>query len=514
MAPDYFDPATDGWYFGNWGEATEPVPTPFTWDLFRDTYLGVNPTQDCIEAPLDCAFFELFKIAGDKGNCGGISILALALYKYGGYMGFCSPAHFYTGGEDGPDRPDLHRAINIFQARQFSVNGIRNFLDVIDAGNLNNAVIAFQQVKELLGKGDYPVLSIAKGLLGDHAHTVIPYRYEDNPTFPKYLYIWDSNFPYDTHKDHYSSPACKMKINGPTDWIYDPNTYDPNTMSEDKKPYQGADNGWCFAIPMSRILPKARHPLSVGMVLNALMTVFITGSGAAIDQISDDQGRHLYKSEARVHRSRGELEDDPVKRLPGVGRWPWYGQQPRQPLPEVYFLRQPPRSTDRLHLSLRGASYNATYGGAGDMIAIHAESPIHGVDKVTLSMVGTPYQSLLVSPTDTGRKLSIRQSRLGDDGREWRAFEIGNIELRKGAAMTIDVTENFDNIAVSSGDHPIPFDLLVERFSEAGKERATICGLSTTFEEPLVLRPADWRNLREGMIERVKAPGRFHDFGG
>src|SRR2546421_380588 len=126
-----FDPVVNGFYFENWGEAND-----FSWDLYTRTYLAINPTQDCVEVPLDCAFYEIFKSCASNGNCGGMSMLALALYKFGGFLGFCSPANFYTGdivgvgssgNYTGPDRTDLHQAINIMQARQFSAPGIQNF---------------------------------------------------------------------------------------------------------------------------------------------------------------------------------------------------------------------------------------------------------------------------------------------------------------------------------------------------------------------------------------------------
>ena len=178
-----FDPATDGWYFENWGEQSPYCLTScdFSWDLFRQTYLGVNPTHDCLEAPLDCAFYEIFKSCAKQGNCGGMSLLALAIYKYGGFMGFCGPARFFTGVKS-PDREDLHRAVNILQARQFSTAGIENIMDIFDAGAINDANTAFATVKEALANGDYPLLSIANDYVGDAAHTVIPYKTEIFPT--------------------------------------------------------------------------------------------------------------------------------------------------------------------------------------------------------------------------------------------------------------------------------------------------------------------------------------------
>ena len=78
---DTFDPDRNGWIFENWGESTA-----FSWDLFRLTYIGINPTQDIVAAPLDCAFYEIFKDCAAQGNCGGMSLLALAMFKHGGWM--------------------------------------------------------------------------------------------------------------------------------------------------------------------------------------------------------------------------------------------------------------------------------------------------------------------------------------------------------------------------------------------------------------------------------------------
>src|SRR6266566_2225351 len=101
-----FDPTKESWSFNNWTE-----PADFSWDLMRRTYLAINPTEDPVEAPLDYAFYQIYKSAGSQGNCFGMSMLGLALHKFGGFMGFCAPASFYTGPygsapHTGPDRAE------------------------------------------------------------------------------------------------------------------------------------------------------------------------------------------------------------------------------------------------------------------------------------------------------------------------------------------------------------------------------------------------------------------------
>ena len=252
---DEFDPQTDGWFFENWRE-----PSDFSWDLFRRTYLGVNPTPDPIAAPLDVAFYQIFKSCAAGGNCGGCSMLALALYKYGGFMGYCSPASFYTGGGSGPDRADLHAAINIMQARQFSAFGIQNFVDVVQAGDLNNGLAAFARIKSGLASGDYCMLSIGNGVIPNDAHTVIPYKVDDTTTpGTKVAWIWDPNFPFDDFPGYYTSDQNRITITGQTSWTYDQKQGVPTAGGTT---YSGSFGGaWCFAIPMSLLLHKGRHGL-------------------------------------------------------------------------------------------------------------------------------------------------------------------------------------------------------------------------------------------------------------
>ena len=268
---DEFNPRRDGWFFENWGEAAD-----FDWDLYRRTYLAINPTNDPIESPLDVAFFQIFKGCAANGNCGGMSMLALALFKYGGYLGYGSPANFYTGAGSGPDRADLHQAVNIMQARQFSAAGIRNFLDVIKAGELNDGFAAWNRIRSGLASGDYCMLSLSNGLFGDAAHTIIPYR-ADMMGSSRVLHVWDPNRPYDAFSQHYDGDHNKIIINGPTTWSYDQNAgglFTGGTL------YDGSMNGWFFAIPTSLEIHKGRQPISAGFVLTGLTTLFVSGIGA------------------------------------------------------------------------------------------------------------------------------------------------------------------------------------------------------------------------------------------
>jgi len=469
-----FDPARDGWYFENEGREG------LSWDLFRKTYIGINPTKDCVAAPLDCAFYELFKDSGKNGVCGGMSILALALYKYGGYMGYCSPAKFYTGVL-GPDRADLYDAISIIQARQFSASGIRNFLDDIDAGNLNNAHAAFNAVKENLGKSDYPVISLAKNAVGEDAHILIPYKVEELGV-TKIMYLWDPNHPFDDDPNDYGGASYngnnKMIISSPTNWTY--------------RAYSGSGSGgaWCFCIPMSKVLVKSRHPMTLDMVFTALMTVFVKGTGSAITQVTDNEGHRLFKE-----GQPGVPETDPSRRLKGAAKWAWFGQTGGGFPGDLIFIRRENGQNIPLNITVSGGKYEAFLMASGNLVKLDSLSTEFATDVIKFDAVSSAVQSVELETTGVKRMVSVMQLRTGTTQKEWRRFDVKNLAVTRDTPVMIHATENFKSIQVSGKNKPVSFDLEIQQRMNNKTTIKTIQKLTVDTGKVLKMAPKDWDKL-------------------
>jgi hypothetical protein len=494
---DQFNPNLDGWYFSNWKELTPNCvgSCEFTWDLYRQTFLGINPTHDCVEAPLDCLYYEIFKICAKGGNCGGMSLLALALYKYGGYMGFCSPAYFYTG-TDGPDRDDLHQAINIFQARQFSASGVENFLELVDSGDLNNAERAFYEVKENLGKGDYPVLSLANSFYGADAHTVIPYAVEENPAGyaagTKIIYIWDSNHPYDEDPSHYADTSTDnhLVITDKYDWYY--------TSGLTHYSGSGWDSAWCFCVPMSKIVHKSRQPMALDMVFGALLTVFVSGPGAVLSQVSDDAGHQMF---ARPRTSTEEVwEEDPELRLQGAFRWP-YGERPSADEPELFLIRQPLDDKDQeMSFVIDGASYKTVLGYGGEVFELEASSEKSARDTITLSR-SAQNPNLQITTTSPLRTLSVRRLRQGITANSWRALLISDLRISQNSTITISTVGDLSAIQVKSPDMELAFSISAQSKDKSTFYTRDFGKVSAPKAKALQVGPKDWSNLKDTSLE-------------
>lgn len=506
-----FDPDRDGWSFANWGEKNPwcMEQCEFSWDLFRQTYLGIS------ESPEDFTFYQIFKNCATKGNCGGMSLMALALYKYGGYMGFCGPASCFEPLESSdypdlhksPKDPDLHRAINVLQARQFSAPGIQSFLDIVSSGSLSNAEVAFNKIKAQLGNGDYAILSLAADKMGDVAHTVIPYAMDDNSdglSTKKTIYIWDPNYPTWAYENR-SYGQAKLTISGPFDWEY-VQGYGTHKLGTHYSCRNDGD-AWCFATPMSVVMHKARHPIALDMMIEGLTLLFVQGGPATVTQIEDEHGHRFYKVDAEEHVLRSDIETRSKYRLPDVGRWPWFGNDENTELPgELYFLRRPVGGP-AVQITLRGAEYTLTYVQTGNIVEVQAQGEARARDVVRLSGVATNQQGITLETDGTARSYDICQQRLFGKVGGWRSMVLQDVKL---GADKIDIQSIGDFQAVEISSHERRANFGIELKQHTGRTLTTRSlgrqGVSTG--RTARFTPLDWNELEKTEVQRTILPRR------
>ena len=67
----------NGWWFQNF--ETKPLP----WDIYRETFIGIPPSEDPWSSAFDVLFYEQVykdKLSG-SGNCYGMSLLSLMMLQ-------------------------------------------------------------------------------------------------------------------------------------------------------------------------------------------------------------------------------------------------------------------------------------------------------------------------------------------------------------------------------------------------------------------------------------------------
>ena len=341
------------------------------------------------------------------------------------------------------------------------------------------------------------MLSLSNGLFGDAAHTVIPYR-ADMSGSAHVLHVWNPNLPYAWFPEHYDDDHNKIVITGPTSWHYDQNV--PTDING--AVYDGSNNGWCFAIPTSLEIHKGRQPISAGFILTGLTTLFVSGVGAAVTQIEDDQGRRLYTSD-RVHRSRGDLETSPSHRLPGVAPWPWPGGLAGDLPGELFFLERPPGSSP-LHVSVRGDEYHLVHLSCGHLTELTAwHATANAKDQVRLEGSADDDQSVTVSSSAPRRRFDIHHLRHDRPG-AWRSVRIKNV-LVTSDRLRVHAPLAFDAIEISGTTARRDVDVELRRYDGAKVVTRKLAQQRVPARRALRMAPADWERLSRSKIEQVLA---------
>ena len=294
---------------------------------------------------------------------------------------------------------------------------------------------------------------------------------------------------------HYSSSACHLVIKSPTDWSY----------TSGSNQYLGG--GWCFVIPMSTVLHKSRQPMALDMVFDALMTLFVTGPGAAVTQIGDDSGRRLYTEAPGAHLSRRGLETDPAKRLSGIGRWPWYGQTGRRPLSgELYFAR---RSVVESGLKFRitGSSYRLVRGVARNLVEIEVESRYRGAEEIRIGGLGGASQRVEIQPLKQTRRIHLRHLRQDPKTGSWRSLRVRDLPV-PSEGMAVDVWGDLEVVEIQTKGRQIQMEVELEQHLEGKLRKVKLGLLKAPHERLLRLSPRDWSRLdNEGIRpETVRRP--------
>jgi hypothetical protein len=498
-----FDPTKESWSFSNWKDAT------YSWDLYRRTYLAINPTQNAIEAPSDSLFYEtIYKSAGKNGNCFGMSMLGLALHKFGGFMGYCAPASFYTGDtvndpHTGPDRADLHAAINVMHGRQFSAAGVRDFLDRVKQHQLNNGYAAFERIVSGLGSGDYALISLSNGVFGTDGHVLIPYKAEDQGS-TKILHLWDPVRPYVRYPEFYDHGHNQLVITGPASWHYDQKYTDGTISVTDGHTFDGSNLGWCFAIPLSIDLHKGRQPFSVGFVGTEITFLFASGAGAAVTQIEDDDGRRLFVRD-RVHSRYAEFETSPPTALEGVARWPWLNAAEGgrgASLGDLYVIERP-QGNSPLTVTVRGSTYGLVQAGAGHLLEIEAAGAAIARDRIRIEAFGGADQAVELRTGSALRTVSVRQLRPENDLGHWRAAAVRNVRVERGG-VRIGTSDRLGRLEIAAETKRHAFHVELQRYRG---DRLASRDLGRHVIEPgesLAFRPRSWDAIEKTPVDRVR----------
>lgn len=474
----------NGWYFTNFG-------TPeLTWDQYRATFIGTPAEYSYASSALDAAFYDyVYKDQlSPPGNCFGMSLMAQLIRKKGGHLGYCYPVSQYSGdltGTTGPSDPALTYAINVMHGHQINANCLKQYLELFAGGKTRNGNYAFQQAEYYELSDDPTLVSITKSLSPiDGGHTLAVYDTQ-NYGAEKRIYLYDPNRSWYESDGNafYSSGSNYISIESATGkWSF--------VMAGTTGTWSGSptSGGNIIITPISLAGPRDRSPASMGLnALSYLNDFFIYGSGNQLTQITNSQGKRLFKPGTQ------EIDNDPATGL--LNTVPIYPSDSNQTYNfSSYVMFGNPGGALQIDVKSGGGGYRFDIAGPRSILSIQAEGA-QGSDRFELENPGMLTPRLTLRNAINATKFHVKFTQIVNPGKESRVFFIKDLVVPPKNPAIFDITPDLKGIRVSSQTAKLGYNLLIERWTEKEKLSLDYSQLSIEPGQSLLVKPINWQTL-------------------
>ena len=499
-----YDPRRDGWAFKNFN--TKSLP----WDVYRDTFIDVWPTEDAVAAPLDAFFYSnVYREVAKTGNCFGMSLLSLMMLQKGGHLGFCLPVNQYSGDlstdPTGPSDEVLKRAINIMHGHQVNYPTIQFDLDVFQKKKSRDAAYAFTSLQDAQARKDFTLVSITKGIVPtEHGHTLVAYKAEDSGGGNKKIWVYDSDRPWAETlcQPWYTNALNYIKITGNA-WSYDKTTKgDPMCAVTETWSGDPGSGGNIIILPISVTGPHTRSPASQGdqIIGQFTTTLFLTGSSADVEQVTDDQGKRLYVP------GTFEIDTNPATAIRSIV--PWYPSDQTAPSDTP--------ATVLYHLGGKGSTLNVSVRAAQSGYLLIASGPRgrisvksaggRGTDVITLNQAGTFEPRVVIENRRSASEYEVEFVNAVQPRERLRVFRSSHIELPENSRAEFAVGAQGDALSVNSPSDAIRYDLELQNVTRQRTESLSRRRIAHDAGRLQTVRPNDWSRLDTAqMLEEVRS---------
>lgn len=498
----------EAWRFNNFRTMSAlPWSTDFTWKLYRDTFIGIPPERDPWSSAFDVLFFDLLYETelGSAGNCYGMTLLSALITHKGAHLGFCAPVSQYSGDSvgtmttldlDGDGNPDRHfrgptndrlrEVINRLHGHQVNLATLLFFRDIILVGKNRDGQYAYDQVLYYKMRDDPVLVSITETLNpADGGHTMVAYD-AGMVGGQQRIFVYDPNRPGAIPTDpYYTGDQNVITIGTGGSWEF--------LMAGETVPWSGSPSsgGNITITPISVTGPTGRTPSSMGLdILHVVTMIFISGDGAALDQITNEQSKRAFKP--------GTLEPDidPTTGMRNVVPWfPSDGSGRVGGAP--YFIVGDPGGALELQVRSGTGGYRVDLAGGGGRISVSARRG-SGKDVITIDNAGRRSQSLQILNSCGASDYDIEFTQVIQPGERARTFTLANVKVAKNARVELKIIDQQSALSIVSLDAPVSFDAQLRRRTILGDQVIELPGAQIEAGQDLVLRPKSWLDLGAG----------------
>ena len=469
------------------------MPKP-SYDVFARAFEDVDPDEAVWRHPFNWLFYEISSdLISASGNCLGMclesiyaqrgqSIYAQPIFRYfPDTSDGIRPFEAYQNGQPQETHKILMRQMNVRQYAQLSQSSLLWTAIQIANGYSHDPAWVYRATADTNTQGEHLLLNITKNYLGEGAHAVRPYRWHEETTDDEAatiskIYIADPNYPKGNTK-YQDDEVQAIEVN------HESNTYQHLANKE----YYGSSlaGGRMFYTPFSILESPLYTPYSliapvlagagptigflvgtgIGIGLDDFLGsiglfIFISGSDAEVNQVTDEQGRTLFEEGLTTPPTEwGHLRQDKARRIPHTAPIPLIGND-RDINSAKIFAGYRSGSTHIYEImpatdAVAGAPMEMTFHSAA--MASHWVIPAAPgkADKLTAHAIDLPGKAISFELNETGEPKSIEWFVAGTEKHRW--MHLTSLEFMPGQKMTItldnagyDVTIDNDGPATSA----------------------------------------------------------------
>ena len=413
-----------------------------------------------------------------------------------------TPATSSADPATGPSDPGLKRAINIMHGHQVNLPTLQHILDIIGKNKNRDGEYAFQSFQFYKLKNDPTLVSITKSLSpSDGGHTMVAYDAEDLGGGNRKIYVYDPNR---TWADPTTGPGTRTEkissaISGQS-WSFD--------MAQ-SGPSGGRVAPEAAEISSSRRSPSpdriARSPSSMGdrIIGQILTTIFISGGDVEIEQVTDEQGRRLFRpgNVRGGHRSRDRDAENAA--LVSFRR----GQRTRRAAPLLFFHLGNSTSTLNIKVKAGEQGYRLRALGPRGMITVSTRGG-RGAEQLTLRHAGTMEPQLVLSNERGAVEYDVEFAHIVEPRERVHILRTRNLRIPEGATVELAATDRSRALSLASPTAPIEYELQLRAITRQGEEVLSRSASGQDAGTTRLVRPRDWVDLKNQDVLYKSLPAR------
>jgi hypothetical protein len=438
---------------------------------------------------------QVFKTSAKGGNCFGVALLNLMIQKNGGYLGYCAPVTQYSGGTtspgSGPTDQMLRRAINVMHAHQVNLPTVQFVLNIFAQHMERDGAYAFDQFNYWQSRGDLTVVNIYPGVFPDSGgHTLFAYRAADLGGGNKKIFVLDPDRTWGNSNDQdwYNRESNFIQITNHA-WSFDKGG---STWSGDL-----GSGGSIFIIPVSVTGPLSRSPASLGdtVIGKILNEIFLTGDSARIEQVTDAQGKRLYKPGTL------EIDSDPVTGMTNMV--PWFPAEQRRSNRQIgavtMFHFGSSGGALRFSVSAGTGGYTLSSMSGRTIVSVTAHGGT-GTDALTIRNPGTATTSVSLENHRGASDYDVAITRVRVPRTQIRVLSASALRINGEGPTGVGLANNGEALQISSPQASLRYNLTLSQVTRSGREALTRSEVSQDPGAARVVQPQNWQQLKGAQV--------------